>query len=145
HGECIVCFNRDLSAHPISHSTARLNPTPNEGIDIGDFSNGQNNPTGLDVFDTRKGPEVPQDTNQKKRITVGGSVQQAMLVRRVEPSYPTIAKQLGRSGSVHIRALISTEGNIQSLQLIDGDPLLVKSALDAVGQWRYRPTMLNGQ
>ena len=72
-------------------------------------------------------------------------MQQAMLLHRVEPSYPTLAKQLRRQGQVHIRAVISVDGNIESLQVLDGDPLLVKSAMDAVSQWRYQPTKLNGQ
>ena len=67
-----------------------------------------------------------------------------MLIHRVEPAYPALARQLRRSGQVHIRALISIDGKIESLQVMDGDPLLIQSSLDAVGQWRYRPTMLNG-
>ena len=65
-------------------------------------------------------------------------------MRRVEPQYPPLARQLRRSGAVHIRAFISTEGNIESLQVLDGDPLLVQSAKDAVLQWHYHPTSLNG-
>jgi protein TonB len=68
-----------------------------------------------------------------------------MLVRRVEPAYPALARQLRRSGQVHIRALISVDGSIESLQVMDGDPLLLQSAKDAVLQWKYRPTYLNGQ
>jgi TonB family protein len=44
-----------------------------------------------------------------------------------------------------LRALISTDGTIQSLQVVSGDPLFLQSALDAVRQWRYHPTILNGQ
>jgi periplasmic protein TonB len=69
----------------------------------------------------------------------------AMLVHRVEPVYPTLAKQLGRAGKVELRAVIATNGTIQSLQVVGGDPLFYQSALDAVGQWRYQPTVLNGQ
>ncbi len=67
-----------------------------------------------------------------------------MLIRRVEPVYPPLPRQLHRSGVVHISAVISTEGNIESLQVLDGDPLFIQSAKDAVLQWRYRPTSLNG-
>ena len=68
-----------------------------------------------------------------------------MLVHRVEPVYPTLPKQLGRSGRVELRAVIAADGTIQSLQVVSGDPLFYQSALDAVRQWRYQPTVLNGQ
>jgi periplasmic protein TonB len=69
----------------------------------------------------------------------------AMLIHRVEPVYPTLAKQLGRSGRVELKAVIATDGTIQSLQVASGDPLFYQSAMDAVRQWRYTPTELNGQ
>jgi len=68
-----------------------------------------------------------------------------MLTHRVEPIYPTLPKQLGRSGRVELRAIIATDGAIQSLQVVGGDPLFYQSAMDAVRQWRYTPTVLNGQ
>jgi len=69
----------------------------------------------------------------------------AMLTHRVEPVYPTLAKQLGRAGRVELRAVIATDGTIQSLQVVSGDPLFYQSAMDAVRQWRYRATVLNGE
>jgi len=69
----------------------------------------------------------------------------ALLTHRVEPVYPILAKQLGRSGRVELRAIIATDGSIQSLQVVSGDPMFYQSALDAVRQWRYTPTVLNGQ
>ena len=68
-----------------------------------------------------------------------------MLIHRVEPTYPTLPKQLGRSGRVELRAIIATDGTIQSLRVVSGDPLFYQSALDAVSQWKYRPTVLNGE
>jgi len=68
-----------------------------------------------------------------------------MLIHRVEPAYPTLPKQLGRDGRVELRAIIATDGTIQSLQVVGGDPLFYPSAMDAVRQWRYSPTVLNGQ
>jgi protein TonB len=68
-----------------------------------------------------------------------------MLIHRVEPVYPTLARQIGRAGRVELRAVIATDGSIQSLQVVSGDPLFYQSALDAVRQWRYRPTVLNGE
>ena len=75
----------------------------------------------------------------------GGNVQAAMLVYRVEPVYPTLMRQIHRSGRVELHALIAADGTVQSLQAISGDPGFYQSALDAVRQWRYRPTILNGQ
>jgi len=101
---------------------------------------------GTKLFDGNRAPRQPDDPgkNKGKRISVGGSVQQAMLVRRVEPIYPALARQIRHSGQVRLHAVIAVDGTIASLEVMDGDPLLVRSALDAVGQWRYRPTLLNG-
>jgi periplasmic protein TonB len=67
-----------------------------------------------------------------------------MLTHRVEPVYPALARQIGRSGRVELRAVIATDGSIQSLEAVGGDPLFYSSALEAVRQWRYTPTVLNG-
>jgi protein TonB len=69
----------------------------------------------------------------------------AMLIHRVEPIYPTLPKQIHREGRVELRAIIGTDGTIQSLQVVSGDPMFLNSAIGAVQQWRYRPTILNGQ
>ncbi len=67
-----------------------------------------------------------------------------MLLNRVEPIYPVLPKQIHREGRVELRAIIATDGTIQSLEAAGGDPMFFQSALDAVRQWRYRPTILNG-
>ena len=69
----------------------------------------------------------------------------AMLIHRVEPIFPTLARQASREGRVELHALIGTDGAVRSLQVIEGDPLFYPSALDAVRQWRYKPTFLNGR
>jgi len=81
----------------------------------------------------------------KERMRVSEMQEMAQLIRRVEPSYPTLAKQIQREGRVELHALISTEGRIESLEVISGDPLFIQSALSAVREWRYRPTILNGR
>jgi periplasmic protein TonB len=80
-----------------------------------------------------------------KRITIGGNVQQAKLVRQPKPVYPPLAKQARISGVVHLAAVISANGTIQDLKVISGHPLLIPAALDAVKQWVYQPTLLNGE
>jgi periplasmic protein TonB len=87
----------------------------------------------------KKAPPPPQ------RIRVGGNVQQAKLVRQPRPVYPPLAKQARISGVVRLSAVISKNGTIQELQVISGHPLLVPAALEAVKQWVYQPTLLNGE
>jgi protein TonB len=69
----------------------------------------------------------------------------ATLIRRVEPVYPLLAKQIHKEGRVELRAIIATDGTIQSLEIVSGDPIFYQSALEAVRQWHYKPTILNGQ
>jgi len=68
-----------------------------------------------------------------------------MLIHQVKPGYPPLAKVTGTQGVVLLDAVIDKEGSIQSLRVISGHPLLNQAALDAVKQWRYRPTLLNGE
>jgi periplasmic protein TonB len=79
------------------------------------------------------------------RIRVGGQVAAANLIRQVQPVYPAIAKTAHISGTVVLHAVISKDGSIQELTYISGPPLLMKNAMDAVRQWRYKPTLLNGE
>lgn len=78
------------------------------------------------------------------RIRVGGNVQSTKLVFQPKPAYPPEAKQARIQGTVRLRAVISKDGAVQDLQVISGHPLLVASALQAVKQWVYQPTLLNG-
>jgi len=79
------------------------------------------------------------------RVRVGGNVQEAMLKQKVTPNYPQIAKAARVQGTIVLHAIIAKDGSIQELQYISGPPLLMKEAMDAVRQWRYQPTMLNGE
>jgi len=85
-------------------------------------------------------------TPQVQRIKIGGQVQQANLIKQVKPVYPQLAKQARISGTVHLSAIISKDGTIQELKALPGaHTLLVPAAIDAVRQWVYKPTMLNGE
>ncbi len=90
------------------------------------------------------GVEATAAAAPPQRIRVGGNVQAANLVLKVTPPYPSDAKQARIQGVVQLTAIINKDGTIQSLQLISGHPLLVPAATDAVKQWVYRPTLLNG-
>jgi protein TonB len=80
----------------------------------------------------------------QKPIRVG-SISGANIIHMVQPSYPAIARMNHIQGAVEFTATISKEGGIENLTLLRGHPLLVNAARDAVLQWRYRPTMLNGE
>jgi protein TonB len=88
-------------------------------------------------------PPPPKET--PKRIRVGGQVQQARLINQPHPVYPPLARQARIQGTVRLQAIIAKDGSIVELQVISGHPLLVQAALDAVRQWRYQPTLLNGE
>lgn len=79
------------------------------------------------------------------RIRVGGNVAAASLITQVKPVYPPLAKQARIQGVVVLEAEIDREGNITMLRVISGHPLLVPAALNAVREWKYRPTLLNGE
>jgi TonB family protein len=80
-----------------------------------------------------------------QRIRVGGNVQQANLIQKVQPIYPPQAKQDHVQGKVRFTVLIGKDGHIQNIELVSGEPVLADAAKDAVSQWVYKPTLLNGQ
>lgn len=79
------------------------------------------------------------------RVRMGGVVLEARIVHKVIPAYPPLARQSRISGTVRFTAIIARDGTIQNLTLISGHALLAQAATDAVRQWRYRPTLLNGE
>jgi TonB family protein len=90
---------------------------------------------------------TPSVATGAQRIKVGGNVQQARVLSQVRPVYPVELQQLGVEGTVMLRAIISKEGIPMSLRAVSSsvDPRLVPLAMDAVAQWRYSPTLLNGE
>jgi TonB family protein len=85
------------------------------------------------------------DTPRPMRIRVGGNVQMANLVNKVDPVYPPLALQARIQGTVRFNLTIDPEGLPKDIQLDSGHPLLVPAALEAVRQWVWKPTLLNGQ
>jgi TonB family protein len=90
-------------------------------------------------------PPPPPAPGTPQRVRVGGNVAASNLVQQVNPEYPPLAKQARIQGVVVLEAVISAEGIVTGLQVVTGHPLLIQSAMDAVKQWVYRPTLLNGQ
>jgi periplasmic protein TonB len=75
---------------------------------------------------------------------MGGNVEAAKLLHEVQPQYPVLARDARIQGTVVLQAVIAKDGTVQDLSLVSGQPLLVPAALNAVKQWVYRPTYLNG-
>ena len=96
---------------------------------------------------TGTAPATPAgtDANPPARIRVGGNVQQTKLVSQPIPTYPPEAKEARIQGVVKLNATIAKDGTMQHLEVISGHPLLIPAALEAVKQWVYQPTLLNGQ
>jgi protein TonB len=90
-------------------------------------------------------PPVEKKAPPPQRIRVGGNVQAANLVQQVRPVYPPLAKQARISGTVELSAVIGKDGRVADLKVVKGHPLLVQAALDAVKNWVYKPTLLNGE
>lgn len=90
-------------------------------------------------------PSLSKPTAVPQRVRVSQGVSRGLLVYRVEPVYPPLARQAHIQGVVVLTAIIDKEGSIQNLQLVSGHPMLAPAAIEAVKQWRYKPFLLNGQ
>ena len=138
---CRFCPGRTIPPNIVFHDPAPPedgNDAPPVGINIpGVFPAPNSNVVAA--------PAPPQSAPETPRVVRVTHIDPAMLTHRVEPIYPTLMRQIGRSGRVELRAIIASDGTIQSLEAVDGDPIFFPSALEAVRQWRYTPTVLNGQ
>jgi len=88
---------------------------------------------------------TPRNPADAKRLRVAAPVEATKLIFSPRPEYPPLAKMARIQGPVRLDAIINKDGTIQDLKVISGHPLLVKAAIDAVGRWRYQPTLLNGE
>lgn len=137
----------NASPQPVSALEGDAPPT------IAGFSAGNGlGPSGAIVITTPTAPPPPRTVTHTTAapvssvpIRVGGSVQMAKLIHKVIPQYPALARTARISGVVHLMGTIGKDGTIRNLQLIDGHPMLARAALEAVEQWVYEPTLLNGE
>ena len=83
-------------------------------------------------------PELPQ------RVRVSNGVSQGLIVKKVQPKYPKKARKKRIQGTVVLQVVISKAGDIKTVELVSGDPLLAPAAIDAVKQWKYKPFLLEG-
>ncbi len=119
---------------PFANGQARI------GLEAGNLATDTSGPPEPPVVrrPAQAGPATPV------RIRVS-QMEAAKLLHKVLPVYPAIAKTTRTSGTVYLLGVIATDGSIRSLRVLKGHPLLVGAALEAVRQWRYQPTILNGQ
>jgi protein TonB len=80
-----------------------------------------------------------------QRVRVSQGVSQGLLIRKVQPNYPPLARQARIQGNVVLTAEISKDGSIENLRLVSGHPMLAPAAIEAVKQWKYKPYFLNGE
>jgi TonB family protein len=90
-------------------------------------------------------PPPPPKPVKRDPIQIGGNVQESKLIRRVEPVYPELAKKARVQGKVTLKISVDEEGNVADVSVIEGHPLLDEAAINAVRQWKYSPTFLNGK
>jgi TonB family protein len=145
---CLFCKSLDKPGKPTTSNIHDVNLTPDEPPGIGNqqFGTPDGVLNGLEPPEHTSKPPANENTHPQdtRRITIG-HIDPAYLVRRIEPRYPPLCVQLRRETRVELRAIIGTDGSIQSLQALSGDPLFYQSALDAVREWHYHPTILNGR
>lgn len=113
---------------------------PGTSSGVGSASPGIPFGTGNDVS------TIPRPRSSGSRIIrQNEGVQSGLLVYRVDPRYPQLAMNAGISGTVELRAIIGRDGRVRSVEVLSGSALLTAAAVSAVKEWRYRPTLLNGE
>lgn len=138
---CVTCPTLPVRPATPSHIQSTIPSDPGPIIET---ESGPGNPTNI-LNGTGPQPVRPDDPPRQKKPLVMGHIDPALLTHRVEPVFPALARQLHRSGRVELRAIIGTDGTVQSLLVVSGDQLFINSAREAVLQWRYKPTYLNGE
>jgi periplasmic protein TonB len=144
---CHICPGKNIPPNIVMRDPIS---TPDPGDAPGDpipgVPAGPGVPGGIRPSETHPvAPPSDKTPLKPERHAVSELQQMAQLITRVEPKYPPLAIQIHREGRVELHALISTTGTIESLEVISGDPFFIQSALAAVREWRYKPTILNGR
>ncbi len=147
-GPCYICRAPLTPGRPTLRESSYTNDTTDDapfipGAPEGDPNGALNGIKPASSIPARPTTDHPV-VEQHHRIVLT-HIDPARITRRIEPVYPVLGIQLRHETRVELRAIISTDGSIQSLQVISGDPLFYQSAIEAVSQWRYTPTLLNDQ
>jgi protein TonB len=96
---------------------------------------------------TQPPPEIKPPSPEKptRPVKVSQGVMAASILHQVQPAYTPVERTMRLSGEVLLHAIIGKDGTVRELQVVSGNPLLAQTAIAAVRQWRYRPTLLNGE
>lgn len=148
---CLFCPPR--MDHPHADDNANLHPPDvNDGYSGPGSAGDASLPGGWTLIDGGSGtgkpptiPSKPESPKQPRPVTRTSDVMEAMLIYRVQPVYPPLARAARMSGAVVLHAIIARDGRIRDLEAISGNPLFAQAARAAVREWRYRPTLLNNQ
>src|SRR5664279_2681481 len=84
-------------------------------------------------------------TNTPQQTQIPPGISEGLLIYKVQPIYPQLARQARVQGTVVLQALIDKDGTLEQLDVLSGPPMLIKAAMDAVKQWRYKPYLVDGQ
>ena len=143
-----IVTDRPLFQPPVIPSHVATNADP-EPPGVGQFGDLSAQPGSTEWIaggaDNGRQIEIPRPELARKPRMVSLGVMDASLTHRVQPDYPPIAKAIRLSGSVLLRAVIGSDGEVHEIEVLSGNPILAEAARAAVRQWRYRATMLNGQ
>lgn len=130
---------------PRGDDNAPQAPIGGDIASIGDFGPSIGDPNGLRIPIPGTKPVMPVAPHPTVHVFRTSTILQGMLIRRVEPMYPPMARAAHIQGPVVLAAVISKDGTIENLRTLSGHPMLVSAAVTAVSQWRYRPYILNGE
>ncbi len=91
-------------------------------------------------------PKLPEPPKPQQRTPIRvASLEQSKLIYKVNPAYPPLAVKAHVQGTVILEAVIDEEGGVSTLKVLSGHPLLLDAAIQAVKQWKYSPTIMNGE
>src|ERR1700761_3231100 len=139
---CSFCAPNHIPPNISMHVAPVITSEPGgpDGPNIPGLPSGPSIPGALPTSGRQPTPAAPAEQPKKIRVHIG-TIEPALLTRRVDPLFPALPKQFGREGRVELHSFIASDGSIQSLEVISGDPLFSQSAIAAVREWRYRPTI----
>lgn len=138
---------------PIRIPNGILRDVPAAPPDLAEFGAiGPGTPDGVfsttGVMDRAVPPPAPvhkEAPTERNPVYVSQGVQEAKLIRRVLPIYPALAIRTRQFGAVRLEAIIAKDGHIRDIRVLSGPVFLTAAAVEAVRQWLYKPTLLNGQ
>ena len=147
-------FHPDSLNRMVRTTAKTVEITPAPSLEVTGATGDPNGAASSILSGLNAAPQYPPPAPAKQAVTqapkhqtirLGSVLSESNLIHKVQPVYPPLARSARVSGTVEFSATISRDGRIENLQLLHGHPLLVNAAKEAILQWRYRPTMLNGQ